>query len=204
MFLNMITLTTLEIEHYKVFFDKKLINFAIPNEKYGSGFTLIMGPNNTGKTSFYNNGEESIESYNQDSAINTNYKLEKLSTSDIRDKRDKNGNLIKEGFFDESGNIKDQHKEEFGTMIDAFVAYFTVILQHNIPTENVIARSVLHGKRSAAMQNRTKQSRKIDIDVWIATSLYCYATLRNTAPRNDVLRGGTVLNGYILLRIKYV
>ncbi len=43
-------LKKLEIEHYRGFFEKQVINFAIPNGKSGSGLTLITGPNNTGKT----------------------------------------------------------------------------------------------------------------------------------------------------------
>lgn len=45
-------LTGLSIEHYKGFFNKQEVTFSIPNnEKDGSGLTLIVGPNNTGKTS---------------------------------------------------------------------------------------------------------------------------------------------------------
>lgn len=45
-------LKVLKIEHYKGFFKEESIDFAIPdNQKNGSGLTLIVGPNNTGKTS---------------------------------------------------------------------------------------------------------------------------------------------------------
>lgn len=46
----MTTLEKLSIEHYKGFFEPQEINFAIPNGGNGSGLTLIVGPNNTGKT----------------------------------------------------------------------------------------------------------------------------------------------------------
>jgi predicted ATP-dependent endonuclease of OLD family len=45
-------LKSLEIESFRGFFDKQVIGFAIPdNERNGSGLTIIVGPNNTGKTS---------------------------------------------------------------------------------------------------------------------------------------------------------
>ena len=45
-------LQRLWIENYLVFKEKQLINFAIPNGlQTGSGLTVIVGPNNTGKTS---------------------------------------------------------------------------------------------------------------------------------------------------------
>lgn len=41
----------LKIEHYKGFYDEQLIEFALPDgTNNGSGLTLIVGPNNTGKT----------------------------------------------------------------------------------------------------------------------------------------------------------
>lgn len=43
-------LKSLSIEHYKGFFEKETITYAQPNGKTGSGLTLLVGPNNTGKT----------------------------------------------------------------------------------------------------------------------------------------------------------
>ena len=44
-------LETLRIEHYKGFFEEETLEFAIPDGKNpGSGLTLIVGPNNAGKT----------------------------------------------------------------------------------------------------------------------------------------------------------
>ena len=43
-------LKKLSIEHYKGFYEEQSLDFAIPNNKNGSGLTLIVGPNNTGKT----------------------------------------------------------------------------------------------------------------------------------------------------------
>lgn len=44
-------LKKLSIEHYKGFYDEQSLNFAIPqNGLEGSGLSLIIGPNNTGKT----------------------------------------------------------------------------------------------------------------------------------------------------------
>ena len=43
-------LETLKIEHYKGFFEEETLEFAIPNGRPGSGLTLIVGPNNSGKT----------------------------------------------------------------------------------------------------------------------------------------------------------
>lgn len=47
----MAILDSLLIAHYKGFFDEQLVEFAKPNgEENGSGLTLIVGPNNAGKT----------------------------------------------------------------------------------------------------------------------------------------------------------
>jgi len=46
----MARLISLKVEHYKGFFDEQTIEFAEPNGNAGSGLTLIVGPNNTGKT----------------------------------------------------------------------------------------------------------------------------------------------------------
>jgi predicted ATP-dependent endonuclease of OLD family len=44
-------LKKLTIEHYKGFYEEQSVDFAEPdNEKNGSGLTVIVGPNNTGKT----------------------------------------------------------------------------------------------------------------------------------------------------------
>ena len=43
-------LETLKIEHYKGFYDEETVEFAVPNGRPGSGLTLIVGPNNAGKT----------------------------------------------------------------------------------------------------------------------------------------------------------
>lgn len=44
------SLKSLSIAEYKGFFEEQIIHFAIPNGKLGSGLTLILGPNNSGKT----------------------------------------------------------------------------------------------------------------------------------------------------------
>ncbi len=44
-------LSKLKISHYKGFFDEQEIEFSVPDgSKNGSGLTVIVGPNNTGKT----------------------------------------------------------------------------------------------------------------------------------------------------------
>ena len=44
-------LETLKIEHYKGFFREETVEFAVPDGRTpGSGLTLIVGPNNSGKT----------------------------------------------------------------------------------------------------------------------------------------------------------
>ena len=48
----MTTLKELKIKHYRGFFDEQSITFAAPNkENDRCGLTIIMGPNNMGKTS---------------------------------------------------------------------------------------------------------------------------------------------------------
>jgi predicted ATP-dependent endonuclease of OLD family len=44
-------INSIEIEEFQGFYEKQKIEFAIPNGKPGSGLTIIVGPNNTGKTS---------------------------------------------------------------------------------------------------------------------------------------------------------
>src|SRR3989304_6691629 len=44
-------LKKLKISHYKGFFEEQEIKFSVPDgSKTGSGLTVIVGPNNTGKT----------------------------------------------------------------------------------------------------------------------------------------------------------
>jgi len=43
-------LQKIKITHYRGYFDEQIIEFAQPSGKHGSGLTLIVGPNNTGKT----------------------------------------------------------------------------------------------------------------------------------------------------------
>ena len=45
-----VLLRDLEIEYYRGFFEKQTLKFAVPNDKPGSGLTLITGANNSGKT----------------------------------------------------------------------------------------------------------------------------------------------------------
>src|ERR1700749_2825280 len=44
-------LKSLYLENYKGFYETQTVNFTLPdNEKHGIGLSLIVGPNNTGKT----------------------------------------------------------------------------------------------------------------------------------------------------------
>lgn len=43
-------ISTLSIEHYRGFYDGRTIEFAIPTGSPGSGLTILVGPNNSGKT----------------------------------------------------------------------------------------------------------------------------------------------------------
>jgi predicted ATP-dependent endonuclease of OLD family len=43
-------LTRIEIEHYRGFYAPQGIDFAVPNGAPGSGLTVLVGPNNSGKT----------------------------------------------------------------------------------------------------------------------------------------------------------
>jgi len=43
-------LKKLTVEHYKGFYEEQTIEFSQPNENPGSGLTVIVGPNNAGKT----------------------------------------------------------------------------------------------------------------------------------------------------------
>jgi AAA15 family ATPase/GTPase len=44
------TLKRIEIKGFRGFEEEGLINLAIPNGKYGSGLTILVGPNNSGKS----------------------------------------------------------------------------------------------------------------------------------------------------------
>ncbi len=50
----MVFLKELEVEYFKCFSERQTVEFAIPNSKdNGSGLTIVVGPNNTGKTSLF-------------------------------------------------------------------------------------------------------------------------------------------------------
>ncbi|MGE0771700.1 MAG: AAA family ATPase [Cyclobacteriaceae bacterium] len=47
-------LKELSIENYRGFFSKQTIYFGVPNgENAGSGLTVVVGQNNSGKNSFF-------------------------------------------------------------------------------------------------------------------------------------------------------
>lgn len=46
-------LKSLSIENFKGFFKKQSLEFAIPNGEEGSGLTILVGPNNSGKSSVF-------------------------------------------------------------------------------------------------------------------------------------------------------
>ena len=41
---------SLSITHFRGFYDMQTVDFAIPNGQVASGMTIIVGPNNSGKT----------------------------------------------------------------------------------------------------------------------------------------------------------
>jgi AAA15 family ATPase/GTPase len=47
----MIWLKSLEIQGYRGFAEAEIVNFALPNDERGSGLTILVGPNNAGKSS---------------------------------------------------------------------------------------------------------------------------------------------------------
>ncbi len=51
---EMPSLKSIEIEYYRGFYNSREIQFALPNGEAGSGLTVIVGPNNAGKTSVLN------------------------------------------------------------------------------------------------------------------------------------------------------
>jgi predicted ATP-dependent endonuclease of OLD family len=44
------SLTNIRIEHYRGFYERRNIAPAVPNGEHGSGLTVLVGPNNSGKT----------------------------------------------------------------------------------------------------------------------------------------------------------
>jgi predicted ATP-dependent endonuclease of OLD family len=48
------TIRSVSIEHYKGFFERRDIGFAQPNGRPGGGLTILVGPNNSGKSSVLN------------------------------------------------------------------------------------------------------------------------------------------------------
>jgi len=47
---NITRLKSLSVRHFRGFYKKQTIDFAIPDKKPGSGLTVIVGPNNSGKS----------------------------------------------------------------------------------------------------------------------------------------------------------
>src|SRR5208282_1953060 len=47
-------LTNIEIEHYRGFYSRRQIAPAVPNDNNGSGLTVLVGPNNSGKSTVIN------------------------------------------------------------------------------------------------------------------------------------------------------
>src|SRR5438552_1924416 len=41
---------SIQIKEFRGFFENQVVNFAIPNGTVSSGLTVIVGPNNSGKT----------------------------------------------------------------------------------------------------------------------------------------------------------
>lgn len=72
----------------------------------------------------YDNWIDTTEAFENNIKEYKHYYFEKLSTSDIRDKKWNNGEIIKEWIFDEHWNIKPEKKEEFKNIIKNFIEYF--------------------------------------------------------------------------------
>ena len=50
----MTVITEISIEYYRAFYEKCRIKFAVPDNTSGSGLTVLVGPNNSGKTTVVN------------------------------------------------------------------------------------------------------------------------------------------------------
>ena len=55
-------LKKISINGLRGFGENEIINFSLPNDKVGSGLNIIVGPNNTGKTTII----EAIKFFNSD------------------------------------------------------------------------------------------------------------------------------------------
>ena len=72
----------------------------------------------------YDNWIDTSESFEDNIKEYKHYYFEKLSTSDIREKKWDDGKIIKEWIFDEHWNIKPEKEEEFKNIIKNFIEYF--------------------------------------------------------------------------------
>lgn len=91
----------LSIEHYSGFHEDQSIKFAIPNGKDGSGLTLIMGENNSGKTSIVDIFMYLTNQKNNDfSKLIRNQAKFKLEYKDCFDKI-----IIQNASYDDKNNI---------------------------------------------------------------------------------------------------
>lgn len=77
-------LKSLSLENYKGFYDAQTIGFAFPDgQKAGSGLTLIVGPNNTGKTTIIEslliNKDKKFKETERHTALSPRVKIENTS-----------------------------------------------------------------------------------------------------------------------------
>jgi hypothetical protein len=75
----------------------------------------------------YDDGVDSRAAYTQDHADYPTYQLEILPTEDIRDKSDPDDKsvILTEGCFNESGNLKASHAQQFNNIMDRIIQYLT-------------------------------------------------------------------------------
>lgn len=73
----------------------------------------------------YDEGTNSRAAYTLDKTDHPNYHLEILPTNDIRDKTDPNNKsiILVEGCFDESGNLKPAHAQQFNDIMVRIIGY---------------------------------------------------------------------------------
>ena len=94
-------LKKISINGLRGFGENEIINFSLPNDKEGSGLNIIVGPNNTGKTTII----EAIKFFNSD----------KMHISFSEGKRNaRNDNKVDILYYDENEQQSDIHTVETG------------------------------------------------------------------------------------------
>ena len=120
-------LAKISVRNYRGFFEKQEVNFATPTGLHGSGLTLLVGPNMTGKSSFL----ETLHMLDSRTAFDGSERHgSKRVEIEITLKDKSNGELIQPIIIQNiAGNHRAQHKHHI-QVSPSSTGYFTLDLIH--------------------------------------------------------------------------